>query len=157
MQTIVLDACFHVVDIINSLEALVKVITNKAEALIYYKDIVRSTSASFKLPRIIKLPHPVNHMICIPYSKKNVMKRDNYICQYCSKQLNSKSATIDHIIPRSKGGKNNWVNTVVACRDCNCKKGSMLLEDTDMTLLQQPTSANCVDSIMQILAVNLLL
>jgi len=152
MQTLVLDAGYQPVNIISGLDALVKIITGKAEAVANYKEVVRSTSLSFQLPRIIKLNRTVrriSHSAQIAYSKRNVMIRDNYTCQYCSKKLNSKTATIDHLMPKARGGKNTWVNTVIACRKCNNKKDCKTPEEANMKLLKEPKGPKLLDNIRE--------
>ena len=68
-------------------------------------------------------------------TKSSIYKRDGYKCQYCGC---TKNLTLDHIIPKSKGGSDSFANLVVACNSCNTKKGNKLLEQTDMKLLKQP-------------------
>ena len=65
-----------------------------------------------------------------------IYKRDDFECQYCGSK---KSLTIDHVIPRSKGGKDTWQNLVACCTSCNIRKGNKLLKDLDMNLRRQPT------------------
>jgi 5-methylcytosine-specific restriction endonuclease McrA len=71
-------------------------------------------------------------------SRKNIFSRDNHTCQYCG--INGKNVvlTIDHVVPRSKGGKNTWDNVTTACSSCNQKKGNSLLEDTSLKLRSIP-------------------
>jgi 5-methylcytosine-specific restriction endonuclease McrA len=64
--------------------------------------------------------------------------RDHYICAYCGDVNVAKDLTIDHIIPKSRGGKNIWMNTVTSCRECNMKKGSKTPEEAKMHLLYVP-------------------
>ena len=71
----------------------------------------------------------------LAFSKKNVFRRDNYTCQYCG--WIGSGLTIDHIIPRSLGGKTSWDNVVVACQACNVRKGNRRLDETDMHLLRK--------------------
>lgn len=68
------------------------------------------------------------------WSKNGVLRRDNYMCAFCSK----KAATIDHVLPRSQGGKNTWKNTVAACSPCNNKKADRTPEQAKMPLLIKP-------------------
>jgi len=152
MQTLVLDASFQPVDMISGLDALVKIINGKAEAVVNYKQVVRTVSVSFQLPRVIKLKRMVQGIHSatrIAYSKSNVKIRDNYTCQYCSKKLNSKTATIDHIKPKCYGGKNTWTNTVVACGECNKKKDDKTPEKAGMKLLQQPQIPRLLDDMKE--------
>jgi 5-methylcytosine-specific restriction endonuclease McrA len=67
-----------------------------------------------------------------------VFKRDNYTCLYCSKLLSTKQITLDHIIPRSKGGVSSFENCATACTDCNTKKGAKMLEEIGMRLAKKP-------------------
>jgi 5-methylcytosine-specific restriction endonuclease McrA len=64
-----------------------------------------------------------------------IYQRDDHTCQYCGSQ---KKLTIDHIVPRSRGGQDTWENMVVACSTCNTKKGNTLLEQTGMKLRRVP-------------------
>ena len=68
--------------------------------------------------------------------------RDRYTCAYCGTCMEGKSLTIDHITPKSKGGKNTWVNCVTACKPCNLRKGSKSLEQSKMQLLYIPYAPN---------------
>ncbi|NBO36560.1 HNH endonuclease, partial [bacterium] len=71
-------------------------------------------------------------------NRKNVFKRDNYVCQYCGIDLCDKTATIDHILPKSKGGGSTWVNMVTSCKDCNLAKGNKTLKEAKMNLRTKP-------------------
>ena len=95
--------------------------------------------AKFVSKRVIKL---INY-VRIPFQDQNelfasrhmIYKRDDYECQYCGTK---KNLTIDHVIPRSKGGKDTWNNLVAACTTCNVKKGDRLLQQTNMKLKKKP-------------------
>ena len=71
-------------------------------------------------------------------SKKMLWKRDEGKCQYCGIKVTISSATIDHVIPRSRGGKETWKNLVIACTKCNCKKGSSLTHECGMVPMKTP-------------------
>ncbi len=98
-----------------------------------------SVHGTIKIPRILILKYYVKvpNKKCFP-SKKNILKRDKYVCQYCHIELTDKSATVDHIIPRHKGGASTWVNMVACCRDCNLYKGSKLPKEAKMVLENTP-------------------
>ena len=141
MQTLVLDAGFQPVDIISGFDALVKIISGKAEAIVNYDEVVRSVSLTFKLPKVIKLKRIVKAIkkaTQVAYSKRNLLVRDDCTCQYCSKKLTIKTATVDHVLPKSRGGKNTWQNTVIACGRCNNKKDCKTPEEANMRLLRIP-------------------
>jgi len=92
----------------------------------------------YRLPEVIKL----ENYILLPFidvvlSRKNIYLRDNYTCQYCRKSSASK-LTIDHIIPKSRGGRESWDNMVVCCMRCNRRKGDRSLEEAEMKLATIP-------------------
>lgn len=86
-----------------------------------------------RMLQYIKVPVRYGEQI---WSKSGVLKRDGHKCGYCGKH----GDTIDHILPRSRGGRDEWLNTVACCSPCNLKKSNHLLEDTGMTLHITPTA-----------------
>jgi hypothetical protein len=81
--------------------------------------------ANVRVPRMILRP-----------TRANILLRDEDTCQYCGKR--SRELTLDHIVPRSKGGQSTWENLVACCRACNGRKGNRLLKDVGMRLIRQP-------------------
>ena len=75
---------------------------------------------------------------CAPLSRKNIYLRDKGVCQYCCKSVTLKAGTVDHIIPKSRGGPHSWENVVLSCNKCNQKKGASRLRDTGMLLKKMP-------------------
>jgi len=71
-------------------------------------------------------------------SRRNIFERDGHRCQYCGRRFPKQDLTIDHVLPRSRGGKDTWDNLVLACMKCNLKKGSRLPEEAQMRLLKKP-------------------
>lgn len=97
---------------------------------------LRSPSVSFQYPTVIRL----RRYIRVPFNKvvltrKNIMKRDQFTCQYCG---NKSRLTIDHILPKSRGGKDSWENLSTACESCNVRKGNRTPEEAEMQLLNKP-------------------
>ncbi len=70
-------------------------------------------------------------------NRKNIFERDKALCQYCSKTLSFSKSTVDHVIPRSRGGRNTWANLVLCCAPCNTKKGNLTPAEAGMTLLRK--------------------
>jgi 5-methylcytosine-specific restriction endonuclease McrA len=100
---------------------------------------IKTPSGVFRLPKHIIL----KKYVYIPYrdfspTRKNIFRRDNHSCQYCGCELDSQSATIDHILPRSKGGMHKWENVVACCLKCNRKKGDRTPQEAKMPLLSTP-------------------
>lgn len=111
----------------------------------------RASSAFIKTPSVrVPLPSVVvlidyNGMRAhtkVPFSRVNLLKRDNYTCQYCGKELRSNQLNIDHIMPRSRGGMTSWTNCVAACYRCNNKKDNKTPREASMRLLKQPIRPN---------------
>mgnify|MGYP000196719752 FL=1 len=97
---------------------------------------IRTVDAEYPMPSVIRL----QKYIFIPYknvilTRQNVFKRDGHKCQYCGK---AKDLTIDHVLPKSKGGKSTWNNLVTACKKCNSLKGDKTPEEAGMPLAKAP-------------------
>ena len=95
-----------------------------------------TTRTSYQYPSVIRL----RNYIRIPYTKvvlsrRNIMRRDKFSCQYCAKKSD---LTIDHVLPKSRGGKDHWENLVTACEKCNVKKGSKTPQEAQMPLKRKP-------------------
>jgi hypothetical protein len=101
------------------------------------KDSIASEKFVFKVPDIIVLETDVYQPKSV-YSRRKVLTRDRYICQYCGEQLTNKTATVDHVNSRKNGGKNSFENVVACCRPCNAKKGHKSLEELKWKLLNKP-------------------
>jgi 5-methylcytosine-specific restriction endonuclease McrA len=74
----------------------------------------------------------------VPYSRKNILIRDAYTCQYCGNEFNSNELTIDHIVPKVQDGANDWTNIVACCRACNVRKGGRTPRQAGMQLVRKP-------------------
>ena len=130
----------------NSYEPLL-VITVKKAILLYFNgkiefvekgdSYISSIYMKFQIPKIVRLKKYIYvKKKQISLTRKNIFKRDNHICQYCGKS--SQELTIDHVIPKDKGGVDNWKNLVTACRRCNTKKGNSNLKEIPMELIKLP-------------------
>jgi len=100
---------------------------------------LRSIDSAFGIPDIIILRNFIQkkprESVC---TKMNVFMRDLYQCQYCGIKINQGNATIDHIIPRARGGEITWTNAVTSCKECNNKKGHKSLSEFGMKLKKHP-------------------
>ena len=135
---LLLNQNYEPVSIIRAKKAIVLIFLGKAEIVEKYDGVkIRSPSTEIPLPSIVRLYRYVNiHRREIPLTKKNVLKRDNYTCQYCGKRKGT--MTVDHVIPKRLGGKDTWENLVCACIECNTKKGDRTPEEAGMKLLKKP-------------------
>jgi 5-methylcytosine-specific restriction endonuclease McrA len=75
----------------------------------------------------------------VKFNRRNIYLRDHYTCQYCGCKPGREELTIDHVTPRSRGGKSEWENVVLACQKCNARKGNRLLGEISMHLARRPT------------------
>lgn len=124
-QTIlVLNSSYEPINLTNWRRAIVLLIKNKAQVL---------SSRVIRLFNYVKLPM-CTMRVNLP-TRTLIYKRDDNICQYCGA---TSHLTIDHIIPRSKGGLDTWENLVTACYPCNTKKGDRFLIETNLKLSKQP-------------------
>jgi len=98
---------------------------------------IHSPSLVLQVPEHIRLTisNPERHWKVPPVNRRSVLQRDQYACQYCGSR---KHLTLDHVIPRSKGGQHTWDNVVTACASCNGRKGDRLLKDTNLHLRCKP-------------------
>ena len=136
-RVLVLNLDHSPISVCTVQRAFLLVYLNKAQLLIDTKGYyLRSVSMSFPMPAVIKL----NNYVQIPYmgvelTRQNIFKRDSFTCQYCGHQ---KGLTLDHVVPRSKGGKTSWTNLVTACKRCNTQKGDYTPEEAGLNLLKRP-------------------
>lgn len=106
-------------------EAIRYLVSEKATPLEWYDDwIVRSARWSTRVPAVMMLNEYQKKKTGIRFSKQNVFLRDEYRCQYCGTDVSRKSATLDHVLPQSHGGRSVWENCTTACSVCNSRKGN---------------------------------
>lgn len=106
-------------------ESIKYLVTEKAVVVEWYDDwIVRSANWSTHVPAVMILKEYQKKKSGVRFSKANIFLRDQYRCQYCGTEVNKKSATLDHVLPTSLGGKSTWENCTTSCHPCNSKKGN---------------------------------
>lgn len=108
---------------------------------------------TYSFPSVIKMRYYVNmhkkRYLRDFYSKENVWKRDNGICQYCGKKVSLGEFTVDHVIPKKNGGKGTWTNIVTACFPCNNEKDCKSLKESGLRLLKMPEIPKLCETIQQ--------
>ena len=134
-KVLVLNASYEPLNITTWRRAVVLMLKGKAEGIEHNGRLIY---ADFASPTVIRLRHYVNVPYkAIPLTRRNVLYRDEYRCQYCNVS-GGDSLTIDHVIPRSRGGQDVWDNVVCACVRCNIKKGNRTPKEAGMELNIQP-------------------
>jgi len=137
--TLVLDIRYLPVSIFSHKKAFILEILQKCEVLEYYSSIfLRSPNKTFKAPLVIRLPILSKHWQTVAPTRRAIFTRDNFRCAYCGKVLKDSEITVDHIIPKSRGGKWEWENLVTCCSDCNQRKGNRTPQEAGMKLLFKP-------------------
>lgn len=123
-------------------DSIKAVFLDRVNIVAEYDDEIRSPNFSIKLPSVIALKEYVTSKRDPAFTRFNVFLRDKCTCQYCGIKKKINDLTFDHIIPRSQGGKTNWLNVVSACKSCNFKKGNKSLNNSGMKLKCNPFIPN---------------
>lgn len=134
---LVLNQSYEPLNLCRIRRAVVLVFRGKAEVLENSRGEIHSATQVFPLPSVIHLVYMVKrprHQRKL--TKQEVFSRDQYACQYCGRQ--TKELTLDHVIPRRRGGEHTWENVVSACKVCNRRKGGRTPKEAGMKLLRQP-------------------
>lgn len=139
-SVLVLNATYEPLNVISVRRAMVLLLKDKAEILEASDQRMHAAHCSFPVPLVIRLVYYVRvpHRVSIPLTRRTVLLRDNYTCQYCGAQPSKADLTIDHILPKVRGGNTSWENIVCACKACNLRKGGKTPEEAHMRLRGQP-------------------
>lgn len=139
-HVLVLNATYEPINIVSLQRAVVLLLKEKAELVEAATAELRSGRANMRLPIVIRLVYYVRipRLVGIPLSRRTVLARDHHTCQYCGSTPGRADLTVDHVVPRSKGGETSWENVVTACRRCNVRKGSRAPEEIGMALRSRP-------------------
>lgn len=137
LPVLVLNQTYEPLNVCRVRRAIVLISQGRAEMLENGYGFVRSASALFPVPSVIKL----SHMVKRPRPQRKltrfeIFSRDQYTCQYCGKK--TRQLTIDHVVPRYRGGRQTWENMVSACVPCNRRKAGRTPGEAGMKLGQNP-------------------
>lgn len=137
---LVLNASYEPINICAARRALVLILKGVASAEeLSSSHVVHSARQVIRVPSVIRLleyrriPHQTRAL-----SRKNILMRDRYTCQYCQRTLPSGEMTLDHVIPRSRHGETAWENLVACCHPCNNRKGNRTPDEAGMKLMRLP-------------------
>ncbi|MBW3573807.1 MAG: HNH endonuclease [Actinobacteria bacterium] len=137
-RALVLNASYEPLCVVPVRRAVVLVLSEKADVLHDTGAEMRSERISVPIPSVIRL----RYFVRVPFrrraslNRRAVFARDGSRCQYC----NAAAESIDHVIPRSRGGQHVWENVVAACRPCNARKRDRLLSESGMVLRRRPSA-----------------
>jgi 5-methylcytosine-specific restriction endonuclease McrA len=136
---LVLNASYEPINVCAARRALILILKGVAQPEEFSATLLHSARNSMHLPSVIRLleyrriPHQTRAL-----SRKNILMRDRYTCQYCLRPMPSGELTLDHVIPRSRHGDSSWENLVACCHHCNNRKGSRTPEEAGMKLVRAP-------------------
>ena len=135
-----LNATYEPLSVVPVPRAIHLLMANRAELIEGSDSFLRSEHLELPVPQVIRLHHYVRvpHNLPLPLSRRALLLRDDYTCQYCGIQPGRENLTIDHVVPRSRGGRTEWENVVAACGPCNRKKSNRTPDEANLKLLHQP-------------------
>ena len=136
---LVLNASYEPINVCAARRAVVLVMKGVASAEETSVGHFCSARATMRVPSVIRLleyrriPHQTRAL-----SRKNILMRDRYTCQYCHRACPASELTLDHVVPRSRGGETSWENLVACCHHCNNRKGNRTPDEANMRLARNP-------------------
>ena len=137
LPVLVLNQNYQPLNICNVRRAVVLLDRGKAELMENGRGEIHSALSSFPVPSVIRLFQMIKRpLMQRKLSRRAVFYRDGFTCQYCSKK--TRNLTLDHIVPRSRGGRHAWENVASACVPCNHRKAGATPREANMRLLRQP-------------------
>jgi 5-methylcytosine-specific restriction endonuclease McrA len=136
-RVLVLNQNYEPMSVCSARRAVVLLYLEKAEMVERNHEFIHSVSMKIPLPSIVRL----SNLVHIPrkrvlLNRKNIIKRDNHKCQYCG--THDGPVTVDHILPKDRGGQDSWENLVCACMDCNTRKRNQTPREAGMPLIRKP-------------------
>lgn len=136
-KVLVLNQDYSALSVCSATKAFLLVYLDKAELVSHAPNQhLRTIDAHYPMPTVIRL----HRYVQVPYkgvmmTRQNIFKRDQHRCVYCNTH---EDLTLDHVIPRSRGGRSSWDNLTTACKRCNAKKGDFTPEEANMPMRQRP-------------------
>jgi 5-methylcytosine-specific restriction endonuclease McrA len=151
-RVLLLNATFEPLAVVTAKRAIVLMLTGKAEcveetlgAAFHSENLTIPAPSVMRLSRYVRVPY--RH--AVPMTRAGVLRRDGRRCAYCGKRAD----TIDHVVPRSRGGAHAWDNCVAACRNCNSRKADRLIEELGWVLAVAPRAPDRAAGGILVLAV----
>ena len=138
-RVLVLNGSYEPINVCTERRAVVMIFKGIARMEEHNGHMLHSARLTLHAPSVIRLTEYIH----IPFerrslSRKNILLRDQYTCMYCGKHFAPAELTLDHVMPRSRGGESSWDNLVACCKKCNHRKGSHTPEESGMHLLRRP-------------------
>ena len=152
-NVLVLNQNYEPMSVCSVRRAIILIFRGKAHAVESAGGVLRSVHEEYPVPSVVRLQRYINApRRRVVLSKRNILKRDNFQCQYCG--VTGAKLTIDHIIPRKTGGAESWENLVCACATCNNRKGDYRPEQIGLQLRRKPKKPNNVSFIRNFVGIS---
>ncbi len=137
-DVLVLNFTYEAINVTSFQRAVKMIFSGKAEIVHNRDRVIAATTREMRMPSIIRLLYYIRRpMQRVALTKKNVLLRDDYTCQYCGTH-GEKLMTVDHIVPKSRGGPSTWENLACACMQCNNRKNNRTPHEANMALARKP-------------------
>jgi 5-methylcytosine-specific restriction endonuclease McrA len=138
VDVLVLNATYEALNVTSLQRAVKLIFAGKAEVLHHHQRVLHAATFEMRMPSIIRMLYYIRRpRQQVALTKKNVLLRDDYRCQYCGCKGND-PMTVDHVVPKSIGGPSTWENLVCACLTCNNRKNNRTPNDANMHLTRKP-------------------
>ncbi len=137
-RVLILNASFEPLHVCSVKRAVALLMHEVAERVEDGDKVLRSVNRAFPVPSVIRLKRFVKrpYRQRVAFNRRNLFKRDDHTCQYCGTRSND--LTLDHVLPRSRGGPTSWDNVVACCKRCNARKRDRTPEEAGMALQRRP-------------------
>jgi len=144
-RTLLLSQGYEPIATIGWQRAISLLTLGKVEVIEQYDREIRSTHLVIKMPAVVRLVNFFRrHKQRVKFSRQNILARDRWLCQYCGVKVSTEEMTMDHVVPRSQGGRTEWENIVTCCVSCNAKKADRTPKQAKMGLKKEPERPNWV-------------
>jgi len=138
-NALLLNSTYEPLGVIHWQRAIRLLCLEKAEVLETYPIFLRSERSDMRSPSVVRLLTMARwRRPAVKFSRINVLRRDDYRCQYCGVHCSPSKITVDHVVPQSRGGQSTWKNLVACCSKCNHKKDNRTPDEAGLKLLTKP-------------------
>lgn len=143
-RVLILNASFEPLHVCSVKRAIALLMHEVAERVEDAESVLRTPTTAVPVPSVVRLKRYVRrpHRQRVAFNRRNLFRRDDHRCQYCGRR--GSDLTLDHVLPRSRGGPTSWENVVACCRSCNARKRDRTPEEANMDLARKPAAPRFV-------------
>lgn len=138
-HALLLNSSYEPISFLNERRLFKLLINSKIEPLEFWDETVPWFTDRINIPAVVRLKNFVKMPILKQqFNRRGIFIRDQFVCQYCREVLTYSQSTVDHVIPKSRGGKTTWTNCVTSCKSCNLYKANLTPQEARLTLIAVP-------------------